>query len=143
MTRFLRNWFVTVVAVLVAAKLVPGIEFRTLADLLVAGLLLGLLNAVVKPILWFLSLPLVILTLGLFNLIINAFLLLFVSWLMTPAFRVSGFKSALWGGLVISVILFILNALTGSDEGRDSRRRRAPRGGAPKNNDSGGPVIDV
>jgi putative membrane protein len=141
MNRFLRNWFVNVVAVMVAAKLVPGIEYRTFTDLLVAGLLLGLLNAIVKPILMILSFPLLIVTLGLFMLIINACLLLFVSWL-TPAFHVNGFKSALWGGLVISVISFIVNALTGSDQPA-SRRPPSPRGGAPGSGDSGGPVIDV
>ena len=72
---FLQRWLINAVAVMVAANLIKGIEYQTLGGLLVASLLLGIFNALLRPLLVLLSLPLVIFTLGLFTLVINALLL--------------------------------------------------------------------
>jgi putative membrane protein len=98
---FLQRWLITTVAVLVAAHIVPGIEYTNVTDLFVASLLLGVLNAIARPILMLLSLPLVILSLGLFLLVINAGLLYFVGWVV-KGFNVAGFWSAFFGALIIS-----------------------------------------
>src|SRR5438093_12377715 len=76
--RFLQRWLINTVAVMVAAKVVPGIECDSITGLFAASLLLGIFNALLRPLLWLLSLPLVIMTLGLFALVINAVLLYFV-----------------------------------------------------------------
>ena len=83
-----------------------------LAPVLTA-LLLGILNAFIRPILVVFALPLLILTLGLFMLVINALMLCFVSWLIRPYFQVETFGAALFGALVISLVSGALNLLTG------------------------------
>jgi putative membrane protein len=87
---FLQRWVVTTLAVLVASNLGLGIEYDTVSGLLVASLLLGIFNAFLRPILMLLSLPLLLVTLGLFTLVINALLLLWVGSLV-PAFHVRDF----------------------------------------------------
>lgn len=85
-----------------AAELVPGIEVKGTATLLGAALLLGLVNAVVRPLLILLTLPFTILTLGLFLLVINAATLALVAWAFDD-FTIAGFWPALFGALVVSV----------------------------------------
>ena len=111
---------VNAVALLVTAWLVPGIHLAAARPhatrhdwlvLLVVALIFAVLNTLIRPILILLSLPLTILTLGLFIFVINAFMLLLTSWIaegMGVGFRVSGFVPALVGSLIISVVSFIL-----------------------------------
>jgi putative membrane protein len=136
--RFLQSWLVNTLAVLVAVYLVPGIHYRTWLDLLVASLLLGILNAVIRPILMLLSLPLLIFSLGLFTLVINALLLDFVGYLLRPAFSIQDFGTAFWGALVISLVSLLLNSLSGTGRSRVHFERRRPPPG-----DGKGPVIDI
>ena len=126
---------------LVAVYVVKGIHYEKPLDLLVASLLLGILNAVLRPVLLLLALPLLIFTLGLFTLVINALLLYFVGFLLKPHFFVDDFQSAFWGALIISIVGLILNTMTGTGASRVrfQRRRRPP--GYDRN--GGGPVIDV
>ena len=141
---FLLRWIITTVAVLVAAHVVPGIHYdrSNWEALLVSTLVLGLLNVFLRPLLMLLSLPLVALTLGFFVLIINAALLYFVGRLV-KGFHVDTFMDAFWGGLVISIISFLLNFLTGTGNTRVriTRGQRRRRRGSDGNGD--GPVIDV
>ncbi|HMO65285.1 MAG TPA: phage holin family protein [Verrucomicrobiota bacterium] len=134
--RFLLAWGVTALGVFAAAQVVPGIHYRSGAALAAASLLLGLLNAFVRPLLVLLTAPLVLVTLGLFIWIINALLLHFVGNLVR-GFEVAGFWPALWGAAVISLISLALNALLGPRRPRAGPRRPPP----PR--DPGGPVIDV
>lgn len=139
---FFLSWIITTLAVLVATRIVTGINYDRPESLLVATLLLGFLNAVVRPIMMFLTLPLMVLTLGLFTLVINALLLLAVSFLLQPHFTVTGFAAAFWGGLVISLTTLILNSVTSTGRSRvQVQRRSAPR--PPESHDDGPPVIDV
>ena len=96
-----------------ATKLVSGIEVREGWTLLAAALLLGVVNAVVRPIVIVLTLPLSILTLGFFLLVINAGMLGLVSWLL-DGFEIAGFWSALFGSVVISVTGWLASGLIGS-----------------------------
>ena len=136
---FLQRWLINSVAVMVAANLIKGIEYQTLSGLLVASLLLGIFNALLRPLLVLLSLPLVIFTLGLFTLVINALLLYFVGSLL-KSFVVANFWAAFWGSLVISFVSLILNVLTGAGGSRIEFRRGRPRSGR---GDGDGPFIDV
>ena len=139
---FIQRWVISTLAVLVATYVVPGIKYGDWRDLLVATLVLGLLNSFLRPLLMLLSLPLLIFTLGLFTIVINAVLLLLVSVLLgADNFRVDGFWSAFWGALVISVVSLLLNSITGSGSARVSVRRTKPPGA--RDDDKGGPVIDV
>jgi putative membrane protein len=142
--RFLQSWLINTLAVLVAVQVVNGIHFRDpglLAPVLTA-LVLGILNAFIRPILVVFALPLLILTLGLFMLVINALMLVFVSWLMQPYFQVETFGAALLGALIISLISGALNILTGNTKSRVAIHRRPPP--SRRDDDHGsGPVIDV
>ena len=141
MKRFLQSWLINTLAVLVAVYVVKGIHYQKPLDLVIASLLLGVLNSVLRPVLLLLALPLLIFTLGLFMLVINALLLLLVGDLMRPHFQVDDFRSAFWGALVISIVSLILNILTGTGNSRVRiERHRPPPGGGPG---GGGPIIDV
>lgn len=139
--KFIQSWLINTLAVLVAFYLVKGIHYEKPLDLVVASLLLGILNAVLRPVLMFLALPLLLFTLGLFTLVINALLLYFVGYVLRPHFYVDDFWSAFWGALIISIVGLILNSMTGTGESRIrvERHRRPPGSGS----DGGGPVIDV
>ena len=140
MKKFLQSWLINTLAVLVAVYVLRDkIIYEKPLDLAIASLLLGILNAVIRPVLMFLTLPLLVVTLGLFLLVINACLLYLVGYIMRPHFYVTDFLSAFWGALIISIIGLILNTITGtgSSRVRVEKRSRSDR-------DSGsGPVIDV
>ena len=122
---FLLRLIINAVALLTTAWLIPGIHLAAAGPhpttndwvtLLIVALIFGVVNAVIRPILVVLSLPLEILTLGLFIFVINAFMLLLTSWIaqgMGLGFRVDKFLAALLGALIISIVSFILShALT-------------------------------
>jgi putative membrane protein len=142
LTLFLQRWLINTIAVLVAANVIPGIEYETLAALLVASLLLGILNALLRPLLLLLSLPLVVFTLGLFTLVINALLLMLVGQLV-KSFHVETFWAAFLAGLVISFVSLILNTITGTGEKRIVLRTRRHQRNQDRRGPGGGPVIDV
>ncbi|MFH1263960.1 MAG: phage holin family protein [Pseudomonadota bacterium] len=103
-------------AILFVSKIVPGIEISGVFAALGAGLVLGLVNAVVRPILLFLTFPLTMLTLGLFLFALNAFCLLLTSYLV-QGFAIHGFWAALWGSILVSIVSWLLTAFL-SDRGR-------------------------
>ena len=126
--KLLLRWLINGVALYVAAELVPGIH----ADggwqvLLLMALIFGLVNALIRPILKLLTCPLIMLTLGLFTLVINALMLMLASWLgrqLGLGFYVAGFWSAVLGALVISVVSFVLTMLIGDDDKDKNKKRR-------------------
>ena len=143
MKKFLQSWAINTLAVLVAVYVVPGIRFEdsSLWTPFVASLVLGILNAFIRPILMLWALPLLILTLGLFRLVINALVLYFVGLLLGHYFQVDSFWAAFLGALVISIVSTVLNLLAGAGH---SRVRFVHRRGPPDNGPGGtGPVIDV
>lgn len=109
------RWAIGSLAIFAAVWLVPGIEFRGPGwHIGVVALVFGLLNALLRPLIFLLTCPLVILTLGLFGLVINAMLLGLTSALadqLNISFRIDGFWPAFWGGLVISVVSTALSVL--------------------------------
>ncbi|MHC1768288.1 MAG: phage holin family protein [Verrucomicrobiia bacterium] len=138
--QFLQRWAITTVGVLVAANLVPGIHYDTVVGLLLASLLLGVLNAVIRPVMMILALPLLLVTLGLFVLVINGFLLYVVGSIL-KSFHVDSFWAAFWGALVISLVSLFANVLLGTDGSSvEVHHRRRPPPGPPGGQ---GPIIDV
>jgi putative membrane protein len=117
MRHFVIRWGVTTVAVMVASSIIHGIRYDSTASLIGAALLLGILNAFIRPILLILSAPLILVTLGFFILVINALMLLLVPNIMT-GFHVDSFGSAFWGALIIGVISWMLSAFFRGSDGR-------------------------
>lgn len=112
---FLARWFVTAVAVLAASKLVNGIVYADYASLAVAALLLGIINALVRPVLLFITLPVNVLTLGFFTLVINGVLFLLVGRVV-HGFYVADFWAGFGGAIVVSVVSFLVGVvIRGSD----------------------------
>ncbi len=117
MKHFVFRWAITTIAVMVASAVLHGIRYDTVAALIGAALLLGILNAFVRPILLLLSVPLILLTLGFFILILNALMLLIVPSIVI-GFHVDSFWSAFWGAIVISIVSWILSAFFRGSDGR-------------------------
>jgi len=139
--RFLGSWAINTLAVVVATIILHShVHYQKPVHLVIAALLLGILNAFVRPILMFLALPLLIFTLGLFTLVINALLLYFVGVLMGPYFQVDSFGFAFLGAIIISIVSMALNAMTGMGNTRVTVHHRPRPPGSDKGN---GPVIDV
>jgi putative membrane protein len=110
------RWLILTVAILSAAYLLDGMEVRGFISAFFAAAVLGILNAVLRPVLIILTLPLNILSLGLFTFVINAFLLKMASGVI-PGFEVHGFWPALFGSLIISLVSWLLSSLI-NDHGR-------------------------
>jgi len=108
MPRFLTTWLVTAIALLVTPHFVPGFYVAGFVPALIAAVVLGLVNAIVRPILIVLTLPITLLTLGLFLLVINGITLLLVSAL-TPGFSIAGFLPAVIGSIVLTIVAGVLN----------------------------------
>ncbi len=116
--RLIVSWLITAVALVAAAYVVPGITVTGndgLIVVLVMAVILGLVNVLVKPILSFLSCGLIVLTLGLFLIVINALSLWMSSWIAQNVFQVGfvveGFWPALLGSIVVSIVSFILSSV--------------------------------
>ena len=110
MRSFLIHWLVTGIALAVGARLVPGIAVGSTGALIGAALVLGLVNAIVRPVLVILTLPITVLTVGLFYLVVNGVAFALAAGLV-PGFAVASFGSAIAGALVVSVVSFLLNWL--------------------------------
>ena len=111
MTNLLLRLFLNATALFLTTLLVPGLHLERLSTAIWAALVWGLVNTLIRPILSFFTIPLQLLTLGIFTLIINAFMLLLTAKLV-PGFSINSFASAFLGALVLSLISIILNKVT-------------------------------
>ena len=116
--RFLARLILNGLAIIFAAWLLPGIQITSTLAALAAGVILGFVNAIVRPVLFLLTLPLTLLTLGLFIFVLNAICFALTAWLV-PGFSVNGFFSAVFGALLVSVVSWILNGLVVGRRERD------------------------
>lgn len=117
MRHFVFRWLITTAAVMVAAAFVSGIRYDSTAALIGAALLLGILNAFVRPVLLILGAPLILLTLGFFILIVNALMLYWVPGIVS-GFHVNDFGSAFWGAILIGIVSWLLSAFFRGSDGR-------------------------
>ena len=108
--RLLLRFLLNGLAVIVAAQLIPGIAVSSLGSAILAGIVLGFVNAIIKPVLVILTLPLTLLTLGLFIFVVNAICLALTAALV-PGLSIAGFWPALLGALVVSAISWLLSSL--------------------------------
>jgi len=119
---FFFRLIITALGLWAAATIVPGVQITGVGNLVVAALLLGVVNAVIRPILLVLTLPLTVVTLGLFIFVVNGLSLALVAWLM-PGFTLSGFGAAILGSIVVGVTGWFGSMFVGS-AGRFERIKR-------------------
>src|SRR5438309_5701213 len=122
MKGFVFRLVITGLGLWAAETIVPGVRIDGWGNLVVAALLLGIVNAVIRPIILILTLPLTILTLGLFILIVNGISLALVAWLV-PGFHVAGLWSATWGAIIVSLTSWVASHFVGGS-GRIERLKR-------------------
>ena len=118
MLNFLLTWLVAAVSLVITAKIVPGIVVVSFPAAMLAAVAIGFVNAVVRPIVTVLTLPLTIITLGLFLLVVNAISLSLASWLATVfniGFHVQGFWPALFGSIVLSFVSGLISRFVNAD----------------------------
>ncbi len=109
---FIARVFITGLGLLLADALLPGVRFDGALSLWLAALLLGLVNAFVRPLVILVTLPLTLLTLGLFLLVVNGMMVLLVAWLM-PSFHIAGLWSAILAALIVGLTAWLANAYVG------------------------------
>jgi len=109
--RLLLNWLLSAIALLIVSYLVPGFHVEGFKAALIAAVVIGLINATLGVILKFVTLPLTLLTLGVFWWVVNAFMLMLASKLLAPGFVVSGFFAAFLGAIVLSLVNMVLRKL--------------------------------
>lgn len=112
MPNFLLTWLLAAVSLVITAKLVPGFVVTSFVAALIAAVILGLVNAIIRPILVVLTLPITIVSLGLFLFIVNA-ITIWLAGSITPGFHVNGFIPALIGSIVLTIVSSVLNHLVG------------------------------
>jgi putative membrane protein len=120
--RWLARLFLNALAIMIAARMVTGLEISGVGAALAAGALLGLVNVAVRPVLLVLTLPFTLVTLGLFIFVVNA-ICLWLTSVLVPGFTIRGIWSALLGALVVSVVSWILNGLLMPSRGPADGRR--------------------
>ncbi len=111
------RWVLNTLALFVVVKLVPNFEYTSWVTLAIAALVLGLLNAIIRPILFVLTLPITVVTLGLFLVVLNAIMLELTAWVV-PGFAIHGFGWAVVGAIVLSLVSLVTDRI-----GRDDRER--------------------
>jgi putative membrane protein len=114
---------VNALSIAVIARILPGITVadNNILTLIIIGLVFGIINALVKPIIAFMTCPLVILTLGLFILVLNGLMLLLTSAIMGSTFQVEGLGTAILGGIIVSIINMVLEGAIKDDNNRNNR----------------------
>ncbi len=114
MINFFLTWLLAAVSLIITANIVPGIEVQSFVAAAIAAVVIGLVNAIVKPILVLLTLPITIVTLGLFLFVINA-LTLMLAGAIAPGFTVVGFIPALIGSVVLSLVSWLIHQFVNLD----------------------------
>ena len=104
------NWLINAAALYVAARLIPGVEVAGTEALLLAALVIGLVNAIVRPILRLVTFPITVITLGLFYFVLNGSML-YLAAALTPGFELSGLGAAILGALVMSIVATFLHLI--------------------------------
>jgi putative membrane protein len=110
---FLVNILISAIAVAISAFLIPGIKVHGFFDALIVAVVMAILNRFVKPLLVLVTIPITVITLGLFYLVINVVLVYIASWIVSPGFEVHGFFAALLFSIALSVTNSILDAMAG------------------------------
>ena len=114
MVGFLLRAAITALGLWVASEILSGLTFDSTVKLIVAAIVLGVVNAFVRPLAFILTLPLTVLTLGLFLLVLNAGMVALVAWIV-PGFQITGFWTAVGAALIVSLVSWAASSVIGSN----------------------------
>ena len=106
--KFFIRWLISAITFIIVAYLFASFQFDSFTAVLIAAIVLGIINAIIRPIVLILTLPINIVTLGLFTLVINAFMLWIVH-LIVPGFEIAGFWAAIWGGIIFWIVNWFIS----------------------------------
>ena len=106
--KLILNWLITAGALYATTRALPGVRVGGLEDLLIAALAIGLINAIIRPILRFVTMPITVLTLGLFYFVLNG-LMFYLAAYLTPGFELDGLVTAVRGAIVMSIVATVLH----------------------------------
>ena len=115
MLRLAINWILSALALLIVARVIPGFVVSGFRTALIAALVIGLVNATLGLFLKIVTLPLTVLTLGIFWLVINALMLELASAILSPAFHVDSFVAAFWGAIILSLVNMLFRWMAGTN----------------------------
>jgi len=129
MRNFILRVIIYAIGIALVAELVPGINVirDDIGTLIIIGIVFGLLNGIVKPVIKFLTCPLVVISLGLFILVINALMLLITASLIPARLQIDGFWPAFFGGILMSIISIVLERVLGVSDKDNHQREKAKR----------------
>lgn len=113
--RLILHWLVNAAALYAATQLIPGVQVAGTRELFIAALVIGLVNAIIRPILRFLTFPITVLTLGLFYFVLNG-LMLYLAAALTPGFDIGGIVTAILGAIVMGIVATVLHLFVGPRE---------------------------
>ncbi len=119
MKNVLGTWLISALSVMVVAWLLPGIHVSGLGGALISAAIIGIVNALVRPLLQILTFPITILTLGFFLLIVNGLCLSLAAWVAGRAIEIDGFGWAFLGAIVLSIVTSILNSILKAEDDQD------------------------
>ncbi|UCG78207.1 MAG: phage holin family protein [Nitrospirota bacterium] len=121
------QWLINALAIIVAVRVVDGLSFTgPWWYMLIIGTIFGIVNSLIKPIIKFFSIPIIIITLGVFSVVINAAMLGITALISRPlelGFEISGFWPALWGALIVSIVSALLSWVTGKRHLEEIKKR--------------------
>ncbi|MAU13428.1 MAG: hypothetical protein CL607_26655 [Anaerolineaceae bacterium] len=124
MRNFIIRVIISAIAITITAALLPGITLAndTIGTVLIIGLVFGIVNAIVKPLLIFLTCPAVIVTLGLFILVINGAMLMLTASFV-DALQIDGWGTAIVGGIIMSIVTMIFESIMGLDDDKSAKKK--------------------
>ena len=124
MRNFIIRVIISAIAITITASLLPGITLAndTIGTVLIIGLVFGIVNAIVKPLLIFLTCPAVIITLGLFILVINGAMLMLTASFV-DALQIDGWGTAIVGGIIMSIVTMIFESIMGLDDDKSAKKK--------------------
>ena len=116
MTILLLSLIISAVSILIVGHIIPGFDVQDFGTALIAAIVIGLINATIGLFLKIITIPISILTFGIFFLVINALMLMFASSLLSPGFSVSGFWAAFFGAIVLAIVNMLIRSLIGASK---------------------------
>lgn len=124
--KFIITWLISSISLIIVAYIIPGISFTSFSVILFSAIILGIINAIIRPLIIILTIPINIITLGIFTFFINA-LMFWIVHLIVPGFQITNFMTAFWGAIIYLIINLILNIIFTKDNKQEIYEKKPIR----------------